>query len=242
MRRAKTKNTLLRILWFSLCGLVTAVVICLALVMYRPGEYKPLKPTNGEQVSPYLTHYLAPNFHNNIQIDRPFEIIVDQAELNKLIADGQTLGWTWPVILNGVAFHAPMIVLDDEEILLMGKVDIGLPVVVTIVIAPEVDDRGLFHLNIRRVSAGAMNITALAQKIGGRIMAAQAKNLKEDQWLRDLSGAFLQNKPYEPAYPVPLYKKYIRLSKVGKHKGELLLFFTPAGAMPGQCSSIRDQK
>ena len=145
----------------------------------------------------------------------------------QLIVDGESLGWSWPVELNGVTFSAPIIILGTEDITLMGKVDLGFSIVVTIVTAPEIDADGLFVLNLKKIKAGALNITKFAKGVGGRIMAAQVKDLENDQWLKDLSDAFLKNKPYEPIYPVPTYRKDIRLSDVLKQDKKLILKFEP---------------
>ena len=62
-------------------------------------------------------------------------------------------------------------------------------------------------------------------------MASQSEGIKHKQWLNDLSGAFLENKPYDPVFPVPTYKKYIRLTRADLSDGKLIVGFEPAGDM-----------
>ena len=145
--------------------------------------------------------------------------------------DGTRLGWDWPIALNGITFHAPVIQITETSLALMGKVDFGIPIIVTIFGRPKLTDKGLLELNLEKIKAGAVNITGLAKGIGGSIMASEVTNLAEDQWLKDLSDAFLNNTPYDPVFPVPPYKVYIRLSKVESHDQKMILRFEPAGEM-----------
>jgi len=212
-----------------LCGLTALATIGIMLLGHRPPQYQPPAPDTSREVSRYLTHYLAPNFHNNIQIDQPFEVVVDQTELNKLIADGRGLRVEWPVVLGGVKFSAPMVVLSDEQVVLMGAVDVGFSVVVTVVLAPRLDEQGRLWLTVKKVKAGAVNVTRVARGIASRVMAAEVSELKYKGWLEDLSAGLIYNRPYDPVFPVPRYKKQIRLTGARLSNGRLVLRFEPAG-------------
>lgn len=202
IKRTKHRKVALRILCVVSAVVVTVIIVCLAMLTHRPRQYRPQRQTTSEAVNPYLTHYLAPQVNNNIQIDKPFEVIVPQKELNEIIADEGSLGWSWPVKLNGVTFDRPIVIFLPKRILLMGTVDYaGFPIVVTVIADPALDSRGLLSLNLRKVKAGIINITPLAKFIAGKVFAHQINQHGTELWLRSLCDALLANKPFEPVFP-----------------------------------------
>lgn len=222
------RRALRRVLCIAIIVLAVACVAVVYLLTHVPGEYQPLRPPPTDEVSPYLTHYLAPNFHNNIQLDKPFDVVVIQKGLNEVIVDENSLGWAWPYSLNGVVISAPSVVFQQDTIMLMGTVDYaGFPIVITVIAMPELDENGLLALGIRKVKAGAVNITLLAGFIARQIIAHQLRILPETQWLRDLDGALADNKPFDPVFPVYDSEKEIRLTKAEITSGKLLLGFAP---------------
>lgn len=226
-----------RVLVGVICAGVVLATLGLVLFTYRPAGYRPPTATPDEAVNTYLTHELAPAFYNNVQIDEPFEVIVDQEKFNQLVADGRDLGWAWPVTLNGVTFSSPVVRFYEGRVALMGQVDVGIPIVVTVEARPELDDKGLLVLNLEKVKAGAVNVTRLAKSLCGQIMAAQAVQLEDSRWLRDLAGACLENRPYDPRFPVPPCRKYIRLTGFDLIDRQLRLRFEPAGTIPRPAAS-----
>ncbi len=226
-KKPKRKYAALRIL-----GLATAVVLIVLMTVllmstHTPGRYQPAA-ADTNQVSPYLTHYLAPGFYNNIQLDEPFELVVEQKGLNEIIADGSLLDCQWPVDLNGVTFQAPAIALLPETIMLMGTVNFAdLPIVMTIVLKPKIDEAGSLYLNFQSVKAGVLDITFLAKIIAKKVFAAQiqATDGQDNEWLKNLSAAVLENKPFDPVFPA--YEKKIRLTKAKFENAKVILTFTP---------------
>ncbi|MBN1816473.1 MAG: hypothetical protein JW828_03880 [Sedimentisphaerales bacterium] len=214
-----------------ICVVVASLTVLFVLFTHTPGNYRPVQASGSEEVSTYLTHELATGFHNGIDACEPFEIIVRQDKLNQLIVDGTSLGWSWPITLHSITFHAPVIQITPTDLTLMGKVDLGIPIIVTLVGRPRLTDKGFLELNLEKVKAGAVNITGLARNIGGSIMAAEVANLAQDQWLKDLSDAFIHNAPYDPVFPVPPYEVYIRLTRVESYDQRMILRFEPAGKM-----------
>jgi len=222
-------RTGLRVLCITIIALAVACVVGIYLLTHVPGEYQPLRPPPTDEVSPYLTHYLAPNFHNNIQLDEPFDVVVAQKGLNEIIVDENSLGWAWPYSLNGVVISAPSVVFQQDTIMLMGTVNYaGFPVVITVIGMPALDENGLLSLNIQKVNAGAVNITLLARFIARQVVAHQLRALPETQWLKDLDGALTDNKSFDPVFPTYDSEKQIRLTKAEITSGKLLLGFAPA--------------
>ncbi len=228
-KKTPPRGALRRVLCIAIIVLAVVCVAVVYLLTHVPGEYQPLHPPPTDKVSPYLTHYLAPNFHNNIQLDKPFDVLVIQKGLNEVIVDENSLGWAWPYSLNGVVISAPSVVFQQDTIMLMGTVDYaGFPIVITVIAAPKLDENGLLSLNIQKVKAGAVNITLLARFIARQVIAHQLRILPETQWLRDLDGALADNIAFDPVFPIYESDKEIRLTKAEITNGKLLLGFAPA--------------
>jgi len=227
-KKKPPRGALRRVLCIAVIVLAVACVLGVYLLTHVPGEYQPLDPPPTDEVSPYLTHYLAPNFHNNIQLDKPFDVVVIQKGLNEVIVDENSLGWAWPYSLNGVVISAPSVVFQQDTIMLMGTVDYaGFPIVITVIAAPKLDENGLLTLGIQKVNAGAVNITLLARFIARQVVAHQLRILPDTQWLRDLDGALADDIPFDPVFPTYDSEKQIRLTKAEITTGNLLLGFAP---------------
>lgn len=217
----KGKKRALRALCVASALIVAAVITALAMVLHTPEGYQPLPPAQNDQVSPYLTHKLAPDVHNNIQLDKPFDIIVPQDGFNEIIALGD-----WPQRFGDVTISRPAVAFAEDTIVVMGTVNIsGLKSVITIIAEPKLDDAGLLALNLKKVKAGSFNITGFAKLLTARIMNAQLENMPDDDWLRNLSAAIESNKPFEPVFPA--YDKRIRLTDAKIKERELTLRFIP---------------
>jgi len=215
--------------------IVAAVIIILLILciiiwrmfVYTPSAYRPTVPMTPGQVSPYLTHKLGPEMYNNIQLDKPFRIIVEQTGINDVIA-----GWPWPIQLEGVSISMPMVIFTPETITLMGPIKFDIfgkkPIVISIIFAPELDKEGLLTLNLKHVKAGALNITPLAKSITAKIYENQLQGVEpagDNQWMFDLRDALSENKPFEPIYPS--YEDYIRVRKLELLDQQLNLDFIP---------------
>lgn len=227
-KKTPGRRALRRVLCIAIIVLAVACVVGVFLLTHVPGEYRPLAPPPTDEVRTYLTHYLAPNFHNNIQLDKPFDVVVIQKGLNEIIVDENSLGWGWPYSLNGVVISAPSVVFQQDTIMLMGTVNYaGFPIVITVIAAPKLDENGLLTLGIQKVDAGAINITLLARFIARQVIAHQLRIFPDTQWLRDLDGALAEDRPFDPVFPIYDSDKQIRLTKAEITNGKLLLGFAP---------------
>ena len=185
-------------------------------------------PVETDQVSPYLTHYLGPNIHNNIQLDEPFEIVVPQEGINEIIAEEDLLGWKWPVQFGKVIISRPHAVFAPNAIRLMGKVDIlGFDTVITLCANPTLDKDGKLLLNLQYVRAGSLDISFLVKKTIKKIIEGKLDDVDEPYWLRDILAACQDNKPFDPIFPT-VYDKYIKLIKSEIGKNKLILIFEPS--------------
>lgn len=235
MELKKKKHKFVKIALRTLCFvsvlIAVALLILLLMLTKTPSQYQPLESTDTGQVHKYLTHYLAPQFHNEIQLDEPFEVIVPQKELNEMIVDRATLDIDWPVKLDSLTISAPAIVFSKDTILIMGRVGIGpVSVVVSALAQPELDDNGMLWLNVRRVTVGTLNVTPLASVLARGVFKEQIERYPEQDWIKGLASACLANEPYEPVFDA--YESKIRLISVQIEEGRLTLRFEPEPSPP----------
>ena len=213
-------------------GVVIIILLILCIIVWRmfaytPAVYQPAAPQDSAQVSPYLTHKLAPDIYNNIQLNEPFCVLVEQTGINDIVAR-----WPWPMQLDGAAISTPLIIFQPDTIILMGTVKFDnfakYPVVVTIIFTPKLDEKGMLTLNLRHVKAGAFNITPLARSITAKVIQNElqaAEQSDTNRWLVDLRDALLENKPFDPVFPV--YEDFIRVGRIELIDRQLTLLFTP---------------
>ena len=194
----------------------------LTLTAHRPGKYKPAVPENPEVVSPYLTHELAPEFYNQVQLDRPFELAVDQAGLNDILSRGK-----WPMQFGELTLSMPTVLFGEGQITLMAEVDYnGLSAVVSLIMLPEIDEAGMLNLNIQTVYLGAMPITPLAQ-LATRNIASQYLPTSAEQAnpIKKIINAILSNQPFEPVLTIQEYT--MRLEELILEDGRCRIFLVP---------------
>ena len=206
--------------------ILVLLVLLFLMFAHRPVYYSPLDTKNSEEVNPYFTHYLAPEFYNNIQLDEPFELVVPQKELNEMITDGATLNFQWPVKLNGASFDAPAVMFLQDKIVLMGKVVFAkMSFVVTVIAEPVMDERGFIVLNVRQVRVGTVNVTPIAAMLAEGIFTKKIEKHEDDDWIKGLSAACLSNTPYEPVFEcneIP-----VRITALKIEDSKLTLRFKP---------------
>ncbi len=215
--------------YWLLIDLAIAIVI-FALLLHKPGRYKPPEYTDDKLVSPYLTNILGPAIHNGAQREEPFDLVVTQKGINEIIA------WSkWPKESEGVRFSAPVVFFAPESIELMGTANMkGADLVVTVVAKPRLDKEGLLNLHVAKVKIGAMNITPLARMIAKRMYAQRLATVPIDT--EDLgakiAGSLLNDEPFEPVFDIAdifeSENKKLRIEKITIQEEKLILRLVPA--------------
>lgn len=215
--------------YWLLIDLAIAIVI-FALLLHKPGRYKPPEYTDDKLVSPYLTNVLGPAIHNGAQREEPFDLVVTQKGINEIIA------WSkWPKESEGVRFSAPVVFFVPDRIELMGTANMkGVDLVVTIVAKPRLDKEGLLNLHVAKVKIGAMNITPLARMIAKRMYAQRLATMTIDT--EDLgakiAGSLLNDEPFEPVFDIAdIFEnenKKLRIEKITITREKLILRLVPA--------------
>ena len=199
-----------------------AVLIVLGFLMFhKPRRYQPEVPENPSEVSTYLTHHLAPDLNNNIQLNEPFNMVVEENGFNDIISRG-----TWPLDHGYVRVSAPAVEFTDDSILIMATVAFSsVPSVITAAFRPRLDEQGQLYLNLRYVKIGSVRITVFARSLTRAIITEQLQNVEDGQWRQIISDAILENLPFEPVFVA--YDKKIRLSRIELQPGRASLTFKP---------------
>jgi hypothetical protein len=199
------------------------VVILFILLLYRPNRYDPAKGAYDRQVSQYLTHELLPQLYNGAQLQEPFDLVVTEEGINDIVARA-----AWPRESEGIRFSSPAVVFVPEGIVLMGTAAVrGLELVVTIVVEPVLDERGLLNLRVTKVKIGAMNVTLLARVMAKRMYAQEIG--EEDVAVEDLraqiAASLLNDEPFEPVFKIK--NKKVRVNKITIMQNKLSLHLLP---------------
>jgi len=229
-KKTRSKPRIWPLLVIAVLAISTVIATFFFGLTRTPKIYTPLPTPETGEVSIYFTNHIAPEFFNNVQLDKPFSLLIEQQGFNEIIADGTVFGWDWPTDLNGVTFTAPAAIFTKNRILLMGTVRwAAIPVVVTIVIDPTLDEHGMLTMNFQQITAGALNITPLAKYIATKIIKNQLETAKtdiNDHWLKGLNHAFIENKPFDPVFP-SYEEKHVRITKLKIENQNLTLTFEP---------------
>ncbi len=223
LKKSKKARLYKLIRWLLVDLAVAAIVF--AVLLYRPGRYKPPDSKNyrSGEVSPYLTNQLGPAVNNGVQRAQPFDIVITQEGLNDIIARGN-----WPMESEGILLYAPAALFVPGRLVLMGTADAkGVEFIVTIELEPKIDEKGLLNLQVAKVKVGAMNITLLAKIIAKKMYAQRVAALGVDTKAlqTQILASLLNDEPFEPVFSID--DKNVRIEKITIEKEKLLAHLVP---------------
>jgi hypothetical protein len=225
--KIRKKTRFKKLVRWLLVDLAVAAII-FALLLYRPGRYKPAEFGSGNykrgQVSPYLTNELSPKIYNNTQRGKPFELVVTQKGINDIIARAN-----WPRESEGILLYAPAVLFVPGAVVLMGTADIkGVEFVITIELEPKINEQGFLNLHVGKVKVGAMNITPLAKMMAKKMYTQRINALDVDTEAvqTKIAASLLNDEPFEPVFSID--DKKVRIEKITVDKEKLLLRLVPA--------------
>jgi uncharacterized protein YpmS len=210
LKKSKESRLFKLIRWLLIDLAVAALVF--AVLLYRPGRYKPVDSSSYEegQVSPYLTNVLSPAIYNGAQRARPYDVVITQDGLNDIISRGN-----WPMESQGVMLYAPAALFVPGRLVLMGTADAkGVEFVVTIELEPKINESGLLNLQVTKVKVGAMNITPIAKIIAKKMYMERISNLGVDTATLEtkIVASLLTDEPFEPVFIID--DKKVRIEKI----------------------------
>ena len=191
------------------------------LFWYTPGAYQPVGVENPEQVSVYLTHELGPDFFNQVQQNKPFELIVSQAGLNDIASQCH-----WPQQFGDMSFADPYVTFSNQSILLMGTLTYkGVSSVVSITAFPTMNSDGKIDMNIQSVRLGMVPVTTLVTKLAQKAFDDNRSCFESDPKAAENVQAIIHNEPFDPVFWFPDY--WVRISKFAIEQGVLKLTLLP---------------
>ncbi len=221
-RTVKKKKKLKRkLIWLGVH--IVGLTVIFTLLFLKPKDYTPLKIPRSNQVSRYLTNVLLPKFYNGSQTGEAFDVVVTQNGVNDIVARGE-----WPKESGDASFGDPAVLFESDRVVLMGKAMLkGMEFVVTIVIRPQYDEKGLLNLRVSRVRIGLMNVTLLARATAKKMYQQQMEFYVSapDDWRSRILGSVLNNEAFDPVFRVD--NKNLRIDKITIEPEKLLLHVVP---------------
>lgn len=205
---------------------VSAVLVFLAIggflmCRYQPGAYQPPTPADTRQISPYLTHKLGPDFFNQVQLDEPFNLEVEQTGLNDILSR-----MSWPQPLGDATFSRPVMIFSEQSIYLMGTLEYkGISSVLTVRADPLQTDHEQVNLNIQSVRLGMLPVTRLVSKLANTAFADNLSAFEGEPDAEQMVRAILQNAPFDPVFAIR--DKKVRVSQFALTPGKLTLTCVP---------------
>jgi hypothetical protein len=221
----KRKSRSLR--WFGIVLIsVLAAVGGVFLCRYTPRAYRTQPPANPEQVSPYLTHKLGPDFVNQVQLDKPFELLVEQDGLNEII---RSLPWIEQ--FDGFSFTNPIVLFDRDTIYLMGTLEYkGISSVLTVIAFPQMDSRGAVALNIQSIRLGVIPVTKLVSILAKKGFEQSRDCFRDEPQVEEIVRAIVHNEPFDPVFKIS--DRMVRITQITLLPKQLTLKFNPQTASP----------
>ena len=130
---------------------------------------------------------------------------------------------------QGVMLYAPAALFVPGKLVLMGTADAkGVEFVVTIELAPKIDESGLLNLTVTKVKVGAMNITPLAKVVAKKMYMQRISNLAVDTKTLEtkIVASLLTDEPFEPVFIID--DKKVRIEKITIENEKLSAHLVPA--------------
>jgi len=225
----KKKAKYKKLFYWLLIDLAVAFIL-FALLLYRPGRYKPGdflmfddKPGRDWVTHPYLTHEVYPEVYNGAQLGEPFEVVISQKGLNSVVADSG-----WPKESEGILLYGPAVLLVPDTVVFMGTANIkGVEMVVTIELTPKVNEQKLLVLDVSKVKVGAMNITPLAKMTAKRMYAQKLSDepINTEDLRTKIAGALLNEEAFGHIFKIE--DKKVKVDKITVKEGKLIVRLIP---------------
>jgi len=193
--------------WWLILPVMTGV--CIGIVMlagYSPSAYQPKQPENPQQVSFYLTDQLAPEFVNQVQLDQPFELVVEQSGLNDIISR-----WEWPQEFGDLSFSDPVMIFTENTITLMGNLKYKkIASVLSIDATPVMNESGQVCMNIQSIRLGMLPVTRLVATIARKAFDDSQDLFEGEPDLEKTVDAIIRNDYFDTTfwfYDIRVYVK-----------------------------------
>ena len=175
--------------------LVDLIIVCALgwFFLSTPRWYKPIKPMETEEVSPYLVHNLAPSFYNNIQFSEPFTLHITEDGIKDIIARQ-----SWPLEYEGFELSEPLVEFQDGSAILGIRFKtIGLSTTISAKFKATVLKDKKMQILVEKVQLGKFPSTKLVKYIFGK-MTPQINAIEKTKDVGPFIAGILTGKPFEP--------------------------------------------
>lgn len=198
----KSKSRLKLWLWIFGAILLSIIVAVIIMLYRKPRSYQPIRPDNPEQVSLYLTHRLGPDFYNQVQLDEPFELVIEQNGLNDIVSRIR-----WPQQFGHISFSEPVIHFTGNSIILMGNLEINkVRSVLSVICSPQMAPDKTINMNIQSIQMGRMPVKAVVLKLAQSIFEQNLDAFSEDPEAAAIVQGIIQNQSFVPIFWIANYK------------------------------------
>jgi hypothetical protein len=205
--------------WFAAELMVLAIF--LLFLTYKPKGYQAAVPDASGRVSPYLTHQIGQDFYNNMQLGEPFELVIEEAGINSILASGE-----WGGQFGDAQASLPVIRLGADKLRLMTSVYLsGMEFVATVDITASIDEQGLLHASLESVKVGAVPVTIVARTVAKKMYMEQTAGLPKDDLRVLVAGAIFNDQPFEPK--IDIDNKVVKIGKIRIEEGKAVVGFIP---------------
>jgi uncharacterized protein YpmS len=207
---------------------IVLALLAIALVMHKPNDYAPLRITDQNQISTYVTHYLLPTIYNNSQLDEPFEVVITEEGLNDSLSR-----WRQPMNFDNITFTDPQVILTQNKIIFMAtaRTRFASPVL-TIRITPAINAFGQLNIHVDSVSLGTLGITTLAKSKGKKAFTDWLSFTGTDpnDVPSQICKSMLNDEPFEPVFK--LNDKSLRLCEIKLEAKKITALLLPLSDTP----------
>jgi len=206
-------------------------LILLYLLFYKPSDYIPNKNITNQEARKLVPRYwslLGSEIYNESQLGVPFDLVIEEDQLNEAIEQG-----TWPQTSDSVKLYAPTATLQNGYLQLRGTAEFSnADFILTIQIHSNVDPNGMASLHLTSIKVGAMNITPVAKLIARKAYQHQIAYVMTDpnRIETKILSSLLDNKAFDPVFEVRNVdhrRTTVRVTAVEVQEGQITARLTP---------------
>ena len=229
MKKDSEKKNKFRIklfLWIVLP--LVMIFLAVFLLVHKPADYKPLRITDQNQISLYLTHNVMPTIYNNSQLDKPFEVVITEEGLNDIIAR-----WRQPINFNNIIFSGLQAILTQKQIILMAAAQtrFASPILAAR-ITPSINSSGRLNIHVDSVSIGAVGVKTIAIAAGNKAYTdwLEFTGTDPNDIAAQVCRSLLNDEPFDPVFKVG--DKSLRVGKIQLEKKKITILLLPLPDTP----------
>ena len=223
-RKKKRRKKLLY--WLAID--LSVAFIIFALLLYKPGRYKPvdspeISESNEDEVSPFLLK-ITSEVNNKAPLGKPFEVVVTQEAINDIINRAG-----WPMESDGIILDAPAALIVPDSVVLMGTARFqGIEFIITLELNAKINEEGRININVQKIKVGAVNITPLAKIAAKKMYAERFANIGDIDsytWQSKVAASLLNEESFDPAFEIG--NKTVSVDKITIEEGKLTIYMVP---------------